>query len=113
MNFGRCHNCLLFSISWDSWKLPQNSSKKLKDLSGLASGLALAPVVDFLITIFIHNLTVTYFFNFAYFQRSLFLVPPGEIIGTLAVLTGEPSFFTIRSMMETRVVIISKQNFYA
>ena len=45
-------------------------------------------------------------------QRTLFVVHPGEIVGPLAVLTGEPSFFTIRSLGDSRVIIISKNHFY-
>ncbi|ELU16432.1 hypothetical protein CAPTEDRAFT_138805 [Capitella teleta] len=46
-------------------------------------------------------------------QRTLFVVHPGEIVGPLAVLTGEPSFFTIRSLGVSRVIIISKNHFYS
>ncbi|KAL3874288.1 hypothetical protein ACJMK2_037327 [Sinanodonta woodiana] len=42
----------------------------------------------------------------------LFFAQPGEIVGALAVLTGEPSFFTIRAKTESRVVTISKNDFY-
>ncbi|XP_060559524.1 patatin-like phospholipase domain-containing protein 7 isoform X2 [Ruditapes philippinarum] len=45
-------------------------------------------------------------------EVKLFSAQPGEIVGALAVLTGEPSFFTIRSKYETRVVVISKKDFY-
>ena len=45
-------------------------------------------------------------------QRSLFLAHPGEIVGGLAVLTGEPSFFSIRAKSSARVVTISKSHFY-
>jgi len=46
-------------------------------------------------------------------ERSLFIVHPGEFVGSLAVLTGEPSFFTIRARTEARVVTISKHDFYS
>ncbi|XP_045168122.2 patatin-like phospholipase domain-containing protein 7 isoform X1 [Mercenaria mercenaria] len=45
-------------------------------------------------------------------EVKLFSAQPGDIVGALAVLTGEPSFFTIRSKCETRVVVISKKDFY-
>ncbi|KAL4238128.1 Neuropathy target esterase [Mactra antiquata] len=45
-------------------------------------------------------------------EIKLFSAQPGEIVGALAVLTGEPSFFTIRSKVETRVCSISKSDFY-
>lgn len=37
---------------------------------------------------------------------------PGEIVGGLAVLTGEPSFFTIRAKHLTRIALLSKSTFY-
>ena len=45
-------------------------------------------------------------------QVKLFSAQPGEIVGALAVLTGEPSFFTLRSKVESKVVSISKNDFY-
>ncbi|XP_052766241.1 patatin-like phospholipase domain-containing protein 7 isoform X3 [Mya arenaria] len=45
-------------------------------------------------------------------EVKLFSAQPGEIVGALAVLTGEPSFFTIRSKIDSRVVTISKSDFY-
>ncbi|XP_064616209.1 patatin-like phospholipase domain-containing protein 7 [Liolophura sinensis] len=38
---------------------------------------------------------------------------PGDMVGTLGVLTGEPSFFTIRSKTDSIVAIISKSDFYS
>uniref|UniRef100_A0AAR5PSE1 Neuropathy target esterase sws n=1 Tax=Dendroctonus ponderosae TaxID=77166 RepID=A0AAR5PSE1_DENPD len=38
---------------------------------------------------------------------------PGEIVGGLAVLTGEPSFFTIRAKHLTRIALLSKSTFYS
>ncbi|KAL1505379.1 hypothetical protein ABEB36_004962 [Hypothenemus hampei] len=38
---------------------------------------------------------------------------PGEIVGGLAVLTGEPSFFTIRAKHLTRIALLSKNTFYS
>ncbi|XP_064650048.1 patatin-like phospholipase domain-containing protein 7 [Lineus longissimus] len=46
-------------------------------------------------------------------QISLFLATPGELVGGLAVLTGEPSFFTIRSKTESKCVVITKKDFYS
>lgn len=37
---------------------------------------------------------------------------PGDMVGTLGVLTGEPSFFTIRAKTDSIVAIISKSDFY-
>lgn len=45
-------------------------------------------------------------------EIKLFTALPGEIVGALAVLTGEPSFFTIKAKIDSRVVIISKKDFY-
>lgn len=42
----------------------------------------------------------------------MFTAYPGEIVGGLAVLTGEPSFFTIRAKHFTRIALISKNTFY-
>lgn len=42
----------------------------------------------------------------------MFTAYPGEIVGGLAVLTGEPSFFTIRAKHLTRIALISKNTFY-
>ncbi|CAH1099649.1 unnamed protein product [Psylliodes chrysocephalus] len=42
----------------------------------------------------------------------MFTAHPGEIVGGLAVLTGEPSFFTIRAKHFTRIALISKSTFY-
>ncbi|CAG2205144.1 NRE [Mytilus edulis] len=47
------------------------------------------------------------------FQTLLFVALPGEIVGSLAVLTGEPSFFTMRAKVDTIVVTISKVEFYS
>lgn len=45
-------------------------------------------------------------------QRTMYRVCPGELVGTLAVLTGEPSFFTIRVMTDARLIFIAKNEFY-
>ncbi|XP_015840327.1 neuropathy target esterase sws isoform X2 [Tribolium castaneum] len=37
----------------------------------------------------------------------------GEFVGGLAVLTGEPSFFTIRAKHFTRIALLSKNTFYS
>lgn len=46
-------------------------------------------------------------------ETLLFVANPGEIVGSLAVLTGEPSFFTFRVKVDTIVVTISKTDFYS
>ncbi|KAJ8914982.1 hypothetical protein NQ315_002506, partial [Exocentrus adspersus] len=43
----------------------------------------------------------------------MFTAYPGEIVGGLAVLTGEPSFFTIRAKHFTRIALLSKSTFYS
>lgn len=42
----------------------------------------------------------------------MFTAHPGEIVGGLAVLTGEASFFNIRAKHFTRIALISKNTFY-
>lgn len=42
----------------------------------------------------------------------LYTVYPGEIIGGLPVLTGEQSFFTVRTKHFSRVALISKNTIY-
>jgi len=46
-------------------------------------------------------------------QRIMYVAYAGELIGALSVLTGEPSFFTIRAAVDSRVVCIKKTDFYA
>ncbi|XP_048732326.2 patatin-like phospholipase domain-containing protein 7 isoform X2 [Ostrea edulis] len=46
-------------------------------------------------------------------EALLFNAYPGELVGALAVLTGEPSFFSIRCKYECRIVTISKEDFYS
>ncbi|XP_046440138.1 neuropathy target esterase sws-like isoform X1 [Daphnia pulex] len=43
----------------------------------------------------------------------MFLAHSGELVGGLAVLTGEPSFFTVRSRHTTCVAMLSKSTFYS
>ncbi|GFN73554.1 LOW QUALITY PROTEIN: neuropathy target esterase sws [Plakobranchus ocellatus] len=45
-------------------------------------------------------------------EALMYQVEPGEIIDVLAVLTGEPSFFTLRGKTDAIVVVISKLDFY-
>ncbi|GFY60412.1 neuropathy target esterase sws [Trichonephila inaurata madagascariensis] len=45
-------------------------------------------------------------------ENFLFIVHSGEIMGALAVLSGEPSLFTIRTRHFTQVGILSKKNTY-
>ena len=42
----------------------------------------------------------------------LFVVRPGEIVGQLAVLTGEPLIFTIKANRDCSFLSISKAHFY-
>ncbi|XP_078685260.1 patatin-like phospholipase domain-containing protein 7 isoform X2 [Branchiostoma floridae x Branchiostoma belcheri] len=37
----------------------------------------------------------------------------GELVGVLATLTGEPSFFSVKAKQDSRVVAITKSNFYS
>ena len=45
-------------------------------------------------------------------QYHLYTALPGEFVGVLAVVTGEPSFFNVKATKQCHVVIISKANFY-
>ncbi|PFX22568.1 Patatin-like phospholipase domain-containing protein 7 [Stylophora pistillata] len=45
-------------------------------------------------------------------EYHLYTAHPGEFVGVLAVVTGEPSFFTVKATDRCHVVIISKANFY-
>ncbi|XP_063216401.1 neuropathy target esterase sws isoform X4 [Bacillus rossius redtenbacheri] len=45
-------------------------------------------------------------------EVAMFYAHPGEIVGGLAVLTGEPSFFTIRAKHYSRIALLSKNTFY-
>lgn len=45
-------------------------------------------------------------------EADMFTALPGEIVGGLAVLTGEPSFFTIKAKYSSTVALISKTTFY-
>lgn len=42
----------------------------------------------------------------------MFNAHPGEIVGGLAVLTAEPSFFTIRAKHTCRIALLSKTTVY-
>lgn len=42
----------------------------------------------------------------------LFMARPGEMVGQLAVLTGEPLIFTIRANRDCSFLSISKAHFY-
>lgn len=47
-------------------------------------------------------------------QRILYTVQPGELVGSLAVLTGEPSLFTIETENDPTIVLgLDKKDFYA
>lgn len=43
----------------------------------------------------------------------MFVAHAGELVGGLAVLTGEPSFFTVRSRHTACVAMLSKATFYS
>ncbi|KAK0159924.1 hypothetical protein PV328_007384 [Microctonus aethiopoides] len=43
----------------------------------------------------------------------MFSAHQGEIVGGLAVLTGEPSFYNIRAKHPSRIALLSKQTFFA
>ncbi|XP_065333820.1 neuropathy target esterase sws isoform X4 [Cloeon dipterum] len=43
----------------------------------------------------------------------MFSASHGEVVGGLAVLTGEPSFFTIKAKHFTRIALLSKSTFYS
>lgn len=45
-------------------------------------------------------------------EVNMFTAHPGEIVGGLAVLTGEPSFFTIRAKHACRIALLSKSTVY-
>ncbi|KAK7504501.1 hypothetical protein BaRGS_00004367 [Batillaria attramentaria] len=46
-------------------------------------------------------------------EVKLFSKQPGEMMGTMAVLTGEPSFFTVRTKTDAVLALISKPDFYS
>ncbi|CAG5115533.1 unnamed protein product, partial [Candidula unifasciata] len=46
-------------------------------------------------------------------EALMFHVEPGEIIDVLSVLTGEPSFFTMRARTDAIMVVITKLDFYS
>lgn len=46
-------------------------------------------------------------------EVTMFVAHPGEIVGGLAVLTGEPSFFSIRAKHASRIAMLSKTTFYS
>jgi lysophospholipid hydrolase len=43
----------------------------------------------------------------------MFSAHQGEIVGGLAVLTGEPSFYTIRAKHSSRIALLSKSTFFS
>jgi len=45
-------------------------------------------------------------------QRTMYVANAGEIIGALAVLTGEPSFVSVHAATDVRFVCIRKSDFY-
>lgn len=45
-------------------------------------------------------------------ESCLFVTHPGELVGQLAVLTGEPLIFTVRAHRDCSFLSISKTHFY-
>lgn len=45
-------------------------------------------------------------------ETRLFVTHPGELVGQLAVLTGEPLIFTVRAQRDCSFLSISKSHFY-
>lgn len=45
-------------------------------------------------------------------ETRLFVTHPGELVGQLAVLTGEPLIFTVRAQRDCSFLSISKTHFY-
>lgn len=45
-------------------------------------------------------------------ETRLFVTRPGELVGQLAVLTGEPLIFTVRAQRDCSFLSISKTHFY-
>ena len=45
-------------------------------------------------------------------EKTIFTAFPGEFVGELAVLTGEPAIFTVKARQDCRVIAISKTSFY-
>lgn len=45
-------------------------------------------------------------------ETRLFVTHPGELVGQLAVLTGEPLLFTVRAQRDCSFLSISKTHFY-
>ena len=43
----------------------------------------------------------------------LFTAHPGDLVGGLAVLSGDPSFFSVRAKHKSKVATITKDTFYA
>ena len=42
----------------------------------------------------------------------MFHAHPGDFVGTMAVLTGEPSVFTVKAKHHTRIAVMSSSDFY-
>lgn len=45
-------------------------------------------------------------------ENILYVVYPGEIVGALSVITGEPSLFTIKTRQSSKVGVVTKDNIY-
>lgn len=59
------------------------------------------------------SLTVSQYDSETNEDIQLFNAHPGDLVGGLAVLSGDPSFFTVRAKHSARVGTISKETFHA
>lgn len=46
-------------------------------------------------------------------QRVLYEIGPGELVGSLAILTGEPSLVTVETEADASLAVVDKKEFYA
>uniref|UniRef100_T1IXP6 Neuropathy target esterase sws n=1 Tax=Strigamia maritima TaxID=126957 RepID=T1IXP6_STRMM len=46
-------------------------------------------------------------------ETQLYVAYAGELVGGLSILSGEPSYFTVRARQTSKVAVINKINFYA
>ncbi|XP_042227103.1 patatin-like phospholipase domain-containing protein 6 isoform X2 [Homarus americanus] len=59
------------------------------------------------------TLTVSQYSSESAGDIQLFTAHPGDLVGGLAVLSGDPSFFSVRAKHTARVATITKETFYA
>ena len=48
----------------------------------------------------------------SFFQDLLYVAQPGEFVGVLSALTGEPSFISVKASSYCHLVAITKSNLY-